>query len=176
MVQLSSSKQRDNAAQRVGLELYVRIGEHEQLAARNLISTLKSVRFAEPALRKFANVHDLQLRMVLRECIENTRGVIGRAVVYGNDLQVGIIDGHQSVQRSGQLFLLIASSEDQRDSWAIFVFRCGVVFQPRQPGGAVSDLQSIRGPEKRNESENKCPEEVHADWSREPASGYPSIL
>src|SRR5262249_22947338 len=66
----------------------------------------------------------------------------------------------------------IARRKEKRDAWAFGIARGRKIPQPRQAHCAVRDAQSVKYPEKCNESENDQPEEVHVELVRKLASGY----
>ena len=101
-------------------------------------------------------------------------GVGVEAIVDRDNLKFGIIDGDERRERAGELLLLVAGSEDQRDTRTLAIGGRSAFLQPRQANSSAGNFQSVGQPEEGNQSEeNRC-EEMHVNWSRSPASGYPS--
>ncbi len=113
MVQVVPRCQSDGPAEDVGFEADISIGEEQPIAGGNLVSFLQRVWFPKPAGRQFRNMHDAEPRMRSGIIVENAPGRIIRTVVYGDDLEIRVIDFHQSGESGRKFFLFIARGKDQ---------------------------------------------------------------
>ena len=100
-------------------------------------------------------------------------GVRG-AIVNRDNLEFGIINRDERGESARELLLLVARGEDQRDTWALGVGSLNAFLQPGQATRPVGNFQSVSQPEDGNQSEENRHEEMHVNWSRKPASEYPS--
>src|SRR5208337_2608244 len=172
MVELAITREGHGAAERVRLKAHIGVRKEQPIPRRSFVGLLKSMGLAEPAFGKFSDVHDAEAVVSGGEVVKDARSGIAGAVVRGNDFEAGIIDFDESGEGAGQLFLFIASGEYQRNPRAIGIFCGGIALEPGQPHGAIGHAQAVGEPEESDEPEEEQPEKMHADWSREPASGY----
>ena len=98
----------ERAAQQVGPEVHVGVGEHEPFADGVLVGLLQGVRLAEPAGGKGIDCAGLQPRITLRGGCENFAGRIDGAVVHRDDFVARIIECEKCFERGGKLFCFVA--------------------------------------------------------------------
>src|SRR5205807_9142112 len=93
VIEVAGLDESHRAAERIGGEADVGIGEEEPLAGRGFVSLLQGMRFAEPALRKVFHMDNAETIVASRGIVEDRRGFVLRAVIDGDDFQVGIRNG-----------------------------------------------------------------------------------
>jgi hypothetical protein len=126
VVQFFALGKGDSAAQRVGREHDVRVGEEYPLAPACVRALPQRVRFAQPAGGQVANVerHGTLVRgeRALGEAIQEGARRVRAPVVHANDFEAaGIVLRPERVERAGQFLLLVAGGEDNRQRWGVFV-------------------------------------------------------
>ncbi len=155
MVELAITREGHGTAERVRLEAHIGVCKEQPIAGRSFVGLLKSMRLAEPALGKFSDVDDAEAVVSVGEVIEYAWGGIAGAVVRRNNFEAGIIDFDESGKGGGQLFLFIASGEDQRNRRTIGILCGGIALEPGQPHGAIGHAQAVRDPQESDEPEKE---------------------
>src|SRR6266850_473347 len=122
------------------------------------------MRFAEPARRKFGNVHHTKPRVGVGELIENSPSRIVRTVVHGNDFQVWVVNFHERGESRGKFLFLIARREKHRNARALRIECRSEILQPRKPEGAIGHADSMSEPEKCDEAKYEKSAKVHENW------------
>ena len=89
------------------------------------------------------------------EVVQNVGGGICRAIIYGNNLEIGIIDRGEAGQGRWQFFFLVARGKEQGNGRTLRVARAGKIFDPRQLQRAIHHTQSIENPENGDETEER---------------------
>ncbi|SRR5258706_7213055 len=105
--------ERDGTSEDVGFEADISIGEEQPIAGGYFVAFLEGVWFAEPAGRQLIDVHSAEPGMGGRDFVEDAAGGVFRTVVYGDDLEIRVIDFHQSGESGRKFFLFIAPGKDQ---------------------------------------------------------------
>ena len=111
------------AAERIGREANVGVGEEKPFAGGGFVGFLQSVWFAEPALRQFFHVEDAKAIVGLCGIVENGGRFVLRAVVDGDDFEIWIGNFRQRFEREREFLLLVAGGEDRARRAARFVWR-----------------------------------------------------
>src|SRR5208283_1011602 len=106
----------------------------------NFIGLLKCVRLAKPARRQFFNVYNFASGVSGGKIVEDARCLVLRAIVNRNNFEIGVIEGDQRGQGSGEFFSFIASRKNERNPRAVSVGSGRRGFQPGKGCCAVYSL------------------------------------
>jgi hypothetical protein len=120
----------NGAPQHVGLEVDIRVGEHEPFAGGMLVGLLERMRLSEPARRQPIDAHGLEARILRCRRFEDRAGSILGTVVDGDDFVARIIKRQHGFDGAGHFFGLIATGEENRNAGALRVVERRGVAQP----------------------------------------------
>ncbi len=99
-----------------GVEEDVGVGEEEVVGVGLAGGEGHGVGFAEPACGEFRDVEGAEsFRVLCCDAVDDFAGCVGAAVVDGDDLEVGVVLGEESVQRGGDVGGLVARGNDDGD-------------------------------------------------------------
>ena len=96
-----------------------------------------------------------------RKIVEDAASGVARAVVDGDDFELGIIELHEGCEGGGEFFFLVARGEEEGDTRAIGIGRRRVIFYPGKSNRAIGDAKSVSEPEKCDGGEEKESEKMH---------------
>jgi len=114
VVEVSVEHAGNGPRQHGGLEDDIGVGEQDELAGGACGAALQRVVLAQPPRGELGDVLHLQSRVGSGELVEDGAGAISRAIVYGDDLEVGIVETQQRPHRLADVALLVARRNDHR--------------------------------------------------------------
>jgi hypothetical protein len=144
-----------------GMEEDVGVGEEEVTRGGVAGGEGHGVGFAEPAGREFGDVDGTDsFRVLGGDGVDDGAGLVGAAVVDGDDVEVGVFLGEESVQRCGDAGGFVACRDDHRDRgrscWGDVVLRIEEIGDAREADGGGNHFpEPGEGDEPRDEFEGE---------------------
>src|SRR5580692_1652050 len=92
VIEILLLRQRHCAPEDIWSENYIGIGEEKPLPGGDFERFLQRMRFPKPAAWKLGDMKSVKTGMCRGKIIENAAGGILRAIVYGDDFQIWIVE------------------------------------------------------------------------------------